>query len=84
MNLPRGVPGLLSRIRRETITKLISQSLMDRDFADDVMQATSFSDYVSYLRQKRDKSIYEKLFFIAPKEEQMYIWQTIRGEAPNE
>lgn len=84
MKLPRSVPGLLDRIRRETITKVVSLSLMDRDFADDVRQATSLEDYVTYIAQKRHKSTYEKIFYIAPAEEQRYIWQTIRGEVPNE
>jgi hypothetical protein len=57
---------------------------MDRDFADDVRQATSLEDYVTYIAQKRHKSTYEKIFYIAPAEEQRYIWQTIRGEVPNE
>lgn len=79
MNLPLVKPGFLERVRSETVSKLVTLVLVDRDFTDDVREAPSLDEYLKYIGSKKKRTIYETLFFIAPKDEQKNVWKTIRG-----
>jgi len=73
------VAKFLDRLKKESISKIASLVLADRDFLDDVRSAESLSDYLSMISEKPKKNASEWVFFALPTEDQNRIWATVRG-----
>lgn len=75
------VGNFFERLKRESISKIASLVLADRDFMDDIRSAESLGDYLTMINEKPKKNASEWVFFALPTEDQQRVWNTVRGVA---